>query len=128
MATASVSPLTRFDDMDDSFEISFCREQVDAGHRRFVPLFTALTISRELIFPDFQAADEEAQTQRKKYQIISQVAVWSGLAAIVIGLCEIVFPNFFPLPSELLEFAAAAVCVVFILQGTHSKPQEKIGR
>jgi len=125
MATAPVSPLTRsFDDMDDSFEISFCREQVDAGHRRFLPLFTALTISRELIFPDFQAADEEAQTQRKKYQIISQVAVWSGLAAIVIGLCEIVFPNFFPLPSELLEFAAAAVCVVFIFRGTYSKPKE----
>jgi hypothetical protein len=124
MATASVSPLTRFDDMDDSFEISFCREQVDAGHRRFVPLFTALSIARELIFPDFRAADEEAQKQRKKYQIISQVAVWSGLAAIVIGLFAIVFPNFFPLPSELLEFAAAALCVVFILQGTHSKPKE----
>ena len=52
MATPA-SPLTSsFDDMDDSFEISFCREKVEAGHKRYLPLFNALKLSLIHIFSE----------------------------------------------------------------------------
>jgi hypothetical protein len=113
-----------FDDMDDSSKISFCREQVEAGHKRYLPLLKALTVSKDLILHDFRDADKEAQRHRKKYQLISQGAVWSGLAAVVIGLLEIVISIDHPPLLELPELAAAVTCVFFILWGTYSKPKE----
>ena len=113
-----------FDDMDDSFEISFCREKVEAGHRRFLPLFTALSIARELIFPDFRVADDEAQKHRQQYQHVSQAAVWFGLTAVVIGLCEILSPPTYKLWLEVPELIAALVCVICIFRGSYTRPKE----
>src|SRR5580704_9469013 len=113
-----------FDDMDDSREISFCRDKLEAGHRRYLPLFTALSIARELIFPDFSAADRQAQRHRKEYQQISQGAVWMGLAAVVIGLLEILFPPTYKLWFEVPELITALVCVIYIFKGSYAKPKE----
>ncbi len=124
MATSGTALTRSFDDMDDSFEISFCREKVEAGHRRFVPLFTALTIARELIFPHFRTADEEAQRHRKEYQHVSQGAVSMGLIAVMLGLCEILCPPTFKLYLEVPEFVVALICVIYIFRGTYAKPKE----
>jgi hypothetical protein len=110
--------------MDDSREISFCRDKLEAGHRRYLPLFTALSIARELIFPDFSAADRQAQRHRKEYQQISQGAVWMGLAAVVIGLLEILFPPTYKLWFEVPELITALVCVIYIFKGSYAKPKE----
>src|ERR1700728_382121 len=127
MATAG-SKLTRsFDDMDDSFEISFCRERVEAGHRRYLPLLNALTVSQELILPVFREADQRATRYRAKYQQVSLGAVGMGLFAVVLGIWEIT-----PLPAWLhisklhltiVEGVTAACCLIFILLGTIFKPK-----
>ncbi len=127
MATAA-SALTRsFDDMDDSSEISSCREKVEAGHRRYLPLLNALRLSEELIYREFQAADERAKTARRSYQHISLAAVGTGLAAVLLGICEIGLAKFRPTASELplilLEAFASVCCLAAILGGTISKPK-----
>ncbi len=127
MATSQSALTQSFDDMDDSFEISYCRDKVDAGHRRYLPLLNALTVSQELILPVFREADRRATYYRAKYQQISLGAVGMGLAAVVLGIWEII-----PLPvrfhiaridSTILEGLAAAFCLIFILGGTISKPK-----
>src|ERR1700691_6206677 len=129
MAT-SASPLTRsFDDMDDSFEISFCREKVEAGHKRSLPLFNALKLAEELILDRFREADERAKTCRSRYQNISLGAVVAGWFAVMLGICEIVLPIFWPVVSELrlavFESAAAVICLALILAGTIGKPKNQ---
>jgi hypothetical protein len=127
MAT-SASPLTRsFDDMDDSFEISFCRGKVEAGHKRYLPLFNALKLAEELILGEFRAADERAKNSRKSYQHLSLAAVGSGLAAVLLGICEIGLAKFRPhaseLPFILLESSATFLCLWCIFRGTVKKPK-----
>jgi hypothetical protein len=129
MATP-VSPLTRsFDDMDDSFEISFCREKVEAGHKRYLPLLNALKLAEELILDKFREADERAKTFRSKYQNISLGAVLAGLFAVLLGICEIVLPHVWPVVSELrlagFEFVAAVICLTLIFVGTIGKPKNQ---
>jgi hypothetical protein len=127
MATAG-SKLTRsFDDMDDSFEISFCREQVEAGHRRYLPLLNALTVSQELILPVFREADRRATHYRAKYQQISLGAVGMGLIAVMLGICEVILPEaWYQVSRDALtisEGLAAGFCLIFILLGTIYKPK-----
>src|ERR1700722_6754298 len=114
----------KFDDMDDRLMISCCRERVEAGHKHYLPLLKALTVSKDLILHDFREADKEAQEHQKQYQRISQGAVWSGLTAVMMGLGEILFrPSWTPF-LERVEFLAAFICVASILLGTYSKPKE----
>ena|SRR5579862_1131348 len=127
MATSGTALTRSFDDMDDSLEISFCREKVEAGHRRYLPLLNALTVSQELILPVFREADRRATHYRTKYQQISLGAVGMGLVAVMLGLMEI-FPWPFDLPFPklyltILEGVAAACCLIFILLGTILKPK-----
>jgi|ERR1700722_7821292 len=125
MATAPASALTRsFDDMDDSFEISFCREQVEAGDKEYLPLLNALKITEDWILPEFREADHRATKYRSIYQLISEIAVGSGAIAVVLGLVEIVFPYWHPQGIESLEFLAAISCLLSIIVGLLIKPKE----
>lgn len=119
-----------FDDMDDSKKIKECRNELEAGHKQFLPLLNALTLAQELILPEFQVADERAKTCREEYQNISEAAVWSGLFAIFLGLIEIILPKLpWTFPESLLEVLtvlegiAAVACLVFIVRGTIRKPK-----
>jgi hypothetical protein len=113
--------------MDDSFEISFCRDKVEAGHRRYLPLLNALTIAQELILPVFREADQRATHYRAKYQQVSLGAVGMGLLAVMLGIWEIsplpAWLHFSTLHLTILEGSAAAVCLIFILLGTIFKPK-----
>jgi hypothetical protein len=122
MATAPASPLTRsFDDMDDSYEISLCRDKVEAGHRRYLPLFNALTLVQELILREFRDADERAKNSRKSYQYISLAAVLSGLFAVIVGTFEIYYPKLWFL--LFIECGLVGLCLFAILRGTLKKPK-----
>src|ERR1700683_167277 len=129
MATPASSLTSSFDDMDDSFQISFCREKVEAGHKRYLPIFNALKLAEELILGEFREADERAKTYRSRYQNISLGAVLAGLFAVMLGICEIVLPHFWPIVSELgltvFESAAAVICLALILWGTIGKPKNQ---
>lgn len=115
--------------MDDSYEISFCREKVEAGHKRYLPLFNALTLAQEMILPEFRVADERAKTDRWLYQMISLFAVCAGLVAVILGTCEMVLPNVWKTITEAglakCEGVASAICLVFILIGTIAKPKNR---
>ncbi|MGD0545868.1 MAG: hypothetical protein ABSB65_15790 [Candidatus Acidiferrales bacterium] len=127
MATSGPALTRSFDDMDDSFEISFCRDKVQAGHRRYLPLLNALTVSQELILPVFREADRRATHYRAKYQQISLGAVGMGLLAVMLGICEILLPkdgnDVAKLGLTVSEGVAAAFCLIFILLGTIYKPK-----
>ncbi len=112
------------DDMDDSADISKYSKEVEAGHQQFLPLLKALLLCRELIFPEFQTADQQAKNYRKEYQGTSQAAVWFGVIAIFLGLYETVFPNWSPVWVEYLEFSFALLCMASILVGVLRKPKE----
>jgi hypothetical protein len=125
MATPPSVLTGSYDDMDDSFEISSCREEVEAGNVQFLPLLNALKITEDLILPEFRAADLRATTYRSKYQRVSEIAVWSGLLAVVAGLVENVFPHWCLLAIVHVEFFAALVCFVAIFLGLYKAPKER---
>jgi hypothetical protein len=125
MATAPSVLTGSYDDMDDSFEISSCREEVEAGNVQFLPLLNALKITEDLILPEFRAADSRATTYRSRYQHISELAVCSGLLAVVLGLVENVFPKLYPHMIVWVEFGAALVCLGAIFWGLHKAPKER---
>jgi hypothetical protein len=111
--------------MDDSFELSYCHERVEAGDKNYLPLLNALKIAESWIVPEFREADGRATRYRSRYQLISEIAVGSGAVAVVLGLVEIVFPEWHPQGIEFFEFFTAIVCLLSIFSGWYVKPKEQ---
>src|SRR5277367_985488 len=97
------------DEMNDAAELKEYEIKIAQGHHaEYRPLFTALSLVQDTIYPPFTRCDKQALRFQKRYQQISIAALLGGALTILVAIFEFIFPAF----EGALTYTEAGVALI----------------
>ncbi len=105
------------DDMDDTMELYLYEQCIAKGCNELKPLYNALKVVQDAIYEAYAKFDRAAVDNRKRYEVVSVLAVGFGAASVFFALTGTIAEMHHQVHYWIAEGITAALTLLFILVG-----------